>query len=101
VCDGFAEVSVFQPSFLFRGRVRDISQSGCFVETLTRNPIPVDSRAELRFTANGERLTSLALVKLVVPGKGVGFEFVAGDPRMDQKFLNLMERLTVEASEAP
>jgi hypothetical protein len=48
---------------------------------------------ELRFSANGQHLSSLARVMDVRPGKGVGVEFLPGDPRMSKRFHDLMERL--------
>jgi hypothetical protein len=35
----------------------------------------------------------------VRPGKGVGTEFLPGDPRMDQQFHELLERLSAAAEQ--
>ena len=53
---------------------------------------------ELRFSANGQHLSSLARVMDIRPGKGVGIEFLRGDPRMDREFRELIERLSLGTS---
>jgi len=92
-CDGLAEVVVFHSDMLFRGEIRDISVTGCYIATRAQLNLKRFAEVELRFSANGQRLSSLARVMAVRPGKGVGIEFVAGDPRMDKRFHQLLERL--------
>lgn len=92
-CDGLAEVVVFDSEVLFRGEIRDISLTGCYIATRAQLNLKRFAEVELRFSANGQRLSSLARVMDVRPGKGVGIEFVSGDPRMDQRFHQLLERL--------
>ena len=92
-CDGFAEVVVFDPELLFRGKIKDISVTGCYVATPARLNLKRFAEIELRFSANGQYLSSLARVMDVRPGKGVGVEFLPGDPRMTKRFRDLMEEL--------
>lgn len=92
-CDGRAEVVVFRPDLLFRGEVKDISRTGCYIATRARLNLKRFAEIELRFSVNGKRLSSLARVMGVRPGQGVGVEFLPGDPRMDQRFHELLERL--------
>ena len=92
-CEGFAEVVAFSPELLFRGEVTDISLTGCFVATRARLKLKRFAEIELRFSASGQHLSSLARVMDVRPGKGVGVEFLAGDPRMSKRFHEVMERL--------
>lgn len=92
-CNGEAEVVVFRPKSLFRGRVRDISRSGCFIETRARLNLSRMTEVELRFTANGIRVTSLARLMEVQPGRGAGFEFLNGDPRLDERFMQWIDGL--------
>lgn len=92
-CDGFAEVVVFSPEVLFRGEVKDISLTGCYVATRAHLRFKRFAEIELRFSANGHHLTSLARVMDIRPGKGLGVEFLPGDPRMDERFRELIERL--------
>ena len=93
-CSGFAEVVVFNPELLFRGEVKDISLTGCFIATRARLKLKRFAEIELRFSANGQHLSSLARIMEVRPGSGVGIEFLPGDPRMDRQFRELMERLS-------
>jgi len=93
VFDGFAEVVSYHPELLFRGAVRDISLTGCYVETRARLNLKKFAEIELRFSANGQQLSSLARVMDVRPGKGIGVEFLAGDPRMSKRFHDLIAEL--------
>jgi hypothetical protein len=95
-CEGFAEVVAFRAKGLFRGRLKDISESGCFIETRARLNLPRLAEVEVRFTAPGIKLAVLARVMDVRPGKGAGFEFLPGDPRLDQGFRNMIERLQAQ-----
>src|ERR1700738_3489450 len=79
-CEGFAEVVAFRLNILFRGKVRDVSQSGCFVETRAHLKLPRFAEVEVRFTACGLKLAALARVMDVRPGQGAGFEFLPADP---------------------
>ena len=92
-CDGFAEVVVFNPELIFRGKVRDISMTGCYVATPARLNLKRFAEIEVRFASNGQYLSSLARVMDVRPGKGVGVEFLPGDPRMTKRFRDWMEEL--------
>jgi hypothetical protein len=100
-CDGRAEVVVFRPDLLFRGEVKDISRTGCYIATRARLNLRKFAEIELRFSANGQHLSSLARVMDVRPGHGVGIEFLPGDPRMDQEFHELLERLRAAAEPTP
>ena len=96
-CDGFAEVVAFRPEFLFRGEVKDISLSGCYIATRARVNLKRLAAIELRFSANGRQMCSLARVMDIRPGKGIGVEFLPGDPRMDQRFRGVIEQLQSHA----
>lgn len=96
VCDGFAEVVVFRPELLFRGEVKDISLTGCYVATRARLNLKRFAEIELRFCANGQQLSSLARVMDVRPGRGLGVEFLPGDPRMNKRFRDLIEQLRIQ-----
>jgi hypothetical protein len=91
--DGFAEVVSNQPELLFRGAVKDISLTGCYVETRARLNLKRLAEIELRFSANGQQLSSQARVMDIRPVKGIGVEFLPGDPRMSKRFRDLIEEL--------
>ena len=97
-CEGLAEVAAFRAKIVFRGRLTDLSESGCFIETRARLNLPRLTEVEVRFTACGLRLNVLARVMAVRPGKGAGFEFLPGDPRLGQTFSDVIERLLAQES---
>jgi hypothetical protein len=97
-CEGFAEVVSFRPHLLFRGRLRDISHSGCFVETRAHLNLPRMAEVEIRFTVCGLKHAALARVMDVRPGKGAGFEFLPQDPRLDQSFKKVIDGLELTGS---
>lgn len=95
-CEGSAEIVVFQAHALFRGTVRDISRSGCFIETPANLRLQKLAEVELRFTAHGLHVASLARVMEIRTGKGAGFEFLSADPRLDAAFFKTIDRLDQE-----
>ncbi len=46
-CRGFAEVIVDNACFLFRGSIRDISQTGCYIESQARLALKRGTEVEL------------------------------------------------------
>jgi len=60
---------------LFRGGIRDISLSGCFIETRARPNAAVGTRAELVFRADGTLLRVTASFRAFRPRYGAGFVF--------------------------
>jgi PilZ domain len=97
-CDEFAEVVSFHPKVLFRGEVRDISLTGCFVTTRAHLKLKRFAEIELRFSANGQQISALARVMDVRPGKGLGVEFLPGDPRMSKRFREVIEEFRENSS---
>ena len=92
-CEGYAEVVCCHPAVLFRGRIRDISLTGCFIETAARLQLQRMTKVEVRFTASGRHISSPARIMDVRPGRGAGFEFLPGDGGMQERFLKLLESL--------
>ena len=95
-CNSMAEVVVFHPELLFRGEVKDISSSGCYIATRARLNLKHFAIIELRFSANGEQMTSRARVIDVRPGRGLGVEFLPGDPNMSKRFQHLISQLRLQ-----
>jgi len=93
ICEGFAEVIAFRANVFFRGKIKDLSQSGCFIETRAHLNLSRFAEVEVRFTVGGLKQSVLARVMAVRPGKGAGFEFLAADPRLDQGFQNMLDSL--------
>lgn len=98
LCDGFAEVIAFHAKVFFRGKIKDISESGCFIETRAHLNLSRFAEVEVRFILCGLKRSVLARAMDVRPGKGVGFEFLAADPRLDQAFHKMIDRLRAPQS---
>jgi hypothetical protein len=94
-CDGFAEVVIDGASLMFRGRIRDISPTGCYIETRARLRLETGIAAELSFTINERAFKAVAEVRAIRPGIGVGFEilFLAAESRAPSDLLALIQKL--------
>lgn len=86
VCYGFAEGIVLHPKSLFRGTIRDLSETGCFVETRGRLRVERLAWIELRFRINGNHYRTSARVMNIRPGKGLGLEFSFTDKESKEWF---------------
>lgn len=81
------------PSFLFRGRIRDISLTGCFIETRASLHLERRTAVEMRFTVEQVTFSTLARIMVVRDGKGAGFEFLPLDERTQEHLLTLIHRI--------
>jgi hypothetical protein len=72
-----------------RGFISDISLSGCYVETLT--PEPVGTAVEVIFQRSGMRARLPGVVRVVHPSMGMGIEFATLSPEVS-KFLQGLVR---------
>ncbi len=97
-CDGFAEVVIDGASFMFRGRIKDLSPTGCYIETRARLRLEVGTAAELCFTVNDRNFKAVAEVKVTRPGVGVGFEilFLVAESRAPSDLLALIQKLEAQ-----
>ena len=95
-CEGFAEVVSSRPSVIFRGKLKDISQSGCFIETRARLNLSRFAEVEVRLAAFGKRLKAHARVMDVHPGRGASFAFLTHDRRWVQSVEAVIEGLKDE-----
>ncbi len=91
--DGDAEVLVGDGSQLFRGKILDISLSGCFIETRARLRMAVGTPVEMVFRANGVMLRTAATLRAVRMGAGAGFVFEELNARMQAELEALIEAL--------
>lgn len=97
-CEGFAEVFAIDTGYLFRGEIRDISQSGCYIMTNGRLKLERLTEVDVLFMLNKRNYRTYARVMVVRPGKGVGLEFLFGDLRAEESFRKLLHVLVAEAS---
>jgi hypothetical protein len=98
VCEGFAEVFAIDTGYLFRGEIRDISQSGCYIGTNVRLKLERFTEVDVLFMLNKRNYRTYARVMVVRPGKGVGLEFLFGDLPAEESFRKLLQVLVAEAS---
>jgi PilZ domain len=97
LCDGFAEVIVLDPECLFRGEIRDVSQTGCFIVSRARIRLAPSAEAEIRFRLNNREFRTQARVMNVRPGDGVGFRFVYSKAGIEAQVRGLIEYLNTKA----
>jgi len=97
-CDGTAEVAVPAAGFLFRGEIRDISLSGCYIETRARLNLKRRADVELRFTLAGACFSIFARVMRVQHGKGAGFQFLLDSSKVESRLRDLVRRLSESTS---
>jgi hypothetical protein len=72
--DAWAEVMVKDGTMLFRGRVLDISQGGCYIETEARLRLAPGTPVEIVFRAN-DRVFQCEGTSRMVRTRGAGFLF--------------------------
>jgi c-di-GMP-binding flagellar brake protein YcgR len=91
--DAWAEVMVKDGTMLFRGRVLDISQGGCYIETEARLRLAPGTPVEIVFRAH-DRVFQCEGTSRMVRTRGAGFLF----ERMSAKVQVGLEALIRELS---
>jgi len=84
---------------LFRGGIRDISLSGCFIETSARPNADVGTRADLVFRADGTLLRVNASFRAFRPRYGAGFLFDDMNRTTRKGLMRLIEALSNPGAE--
>jgi hypothetical protein len=92
-CKGFADAFVVETGYLFRGEIRDISETGCYLMTDARMQLELLTEVDLLFVLNNRKYQTLARVMKIRPGKGVGLEFLFSDQSAEESFKELNLRL--------
>ena len=72
-------------------RVRDLSSGGLFVQT--RKSRSVGAKTNLHFLVEEGQIRAEAVVRHVMPGRGLGLEFTAVREEDRQRLADLMKRL--------
>jgi hypothetical protein len=80
-------------------RAADLSQEGCFLDSL--NPFAIGSNVRVRIHWNGTELTCTAVVRDSQPGMGMGVGFTNLDNARKALIESWIERLTSPALEEP
>ena len=76
-------------------RVRDLNVGGVFIATLT--PLEVGTSLKLLFSVPEGEIRTLAVVRNLRSGEGMGVEFIAMDNPDWQRLLQLTKRLSEKA----
>jgi hypothetical protein len=80
----FVEAVVDRHGSMFRGTIRDISQTGCYIETRARLNLQRLTRVDMRIMVQKSCYHASARVMDVRPGKGLGLEFELADARAEE-----------------
>jgi hypothetical protein len=92
--DAPVEVLVSDGSLLFRGRVRDISLTGCYIQTEARLRLAQGTPVEMVFRFDDAIFRMVAASRMLRPGKGAGFLFLKMDGRMRAELEALIRALS-------
>lgn len=95
VCDMFVEAIVDKRGTMFRGTIKDISQTGCYIETRAKLNLERQTRVDIRFMVEKSCYNTTAQVMDVRPGRGVGLKFVLEDEHTEEWIRELIEALIV------
>src|SRR6201997_5940946 len=79
-CNGYAEVFLPHGGLLFRGRILDLSVSGCFIETLLPK-LERGTSVEVYFVTNQLQFRVQGNIAEVREKRGAGISFVHVSPR--------------------
>jgi hypothetical protein len=89
-CTGFAEGVSDAPSHLFRGEIRNISETGCFISTKASVISPPGAIVDLSFKFGGTVYRALARVVETLPKAGVRMQFIAIDPAFTERIHQIL-----------
>jgi hypothetical protein len=91
--DAWAEVMVKDGTMLFRGRVLDISQGGCYIETEARLRLAPGTPVEIVFRAH-DRVLQCEGTSRMVRSRGAGFLFESMSPKVRAGLEGLIRELS-------
>jgi hypothetical protein len=104
--DGEAEVMVGSSgkvSSLLRGRILDLSSSGCYIQTLASVTVRRDAPVHVEFWVNGEFFRVRAASKFARTKVGLGVNFIDMDSmtreRLDQALLHIRSKVAEDSSD--
>lgn len=95
-CEGHAEVFVPHGALLFRGRILNLSVSGCFIETLTLS-LERGTHVEVYFVAHRLQFRVSGYIAVLHPKHGAGISFQEMGARRARMIAELVQELQEEA----
>jgi hypothetical protein len=91
-CEGDAEVFVPHGALLFRGKILDLSFSGCFVETPTLD-LERGTPVEVSFTVHQLQFRVAGRIAILHPKRGAGIAFQELGARRARQIADLIAEL--------
>jgi hypothetical protein len=98
VCDGHAEVFLPNGGLLFRGRILNLSRTGCYIETPTLN-LERGTQVEVYFVTNQLQFRVLGNIATVRRKRGAGISFLNVSPRRALQIAMLVSELAEQKAE--
>lgn len=89
-CAGFAEGVSIDPSQLFRGEIRNVSETGCFVSLRVPVNLPPGTYVKLRFRMGRAEYNAVARVVESMPTGGIRMHFVSTDPAFTERMRQIL-----------
>jgi hypothetical protein len=94
-----AEIFIPERTTMFRGRVVNISPSGCYVQTVAWVRVPPTTEVELVFTLDGRMNRVRAEARYAQSRTGVGLRFLALEPDLRRRLDDTINQLRNAAAE--
>jgi len=100
-CNGPAEVLELESRCFYRGEIKDLSLTGCYVTTGDAE-LELDPRADVQLClyVNGSPIETPARVIMVRRDSGAAFQFLPIDPEMRAALLTLIGKLSTQPASA-
>lgn len=90
-CCGTAELLVIGKGLRFSGRILDVSESGCFIET--EHQLERGTHLEVTFEVDKMRLRVAGGIRAVRMRSGIGIQFTDMTPRRKDLIQHLLDHL--------
>ena len=91
-CDGYAEVFLPQGGLLFRGRILNLSRTGCYIETALLD-LERGTQVEVYFVTNQLQFRVLGNIAALRRKRGAGIAFLNVSPRRALQISTLIDEL--------
>ncbi|MBS1805413.1 MAG: PilZ domain-containing protein [Acidobacteria bacterium] len=88
-CAGFAECVSIDPNQLFRGEIRNISETGCYISLRVSVNLPPGTYVQLRFRMGRAEYCAQARVVESMRG-GIRMRFIATDPEFNERMRQIL-----------
>lgn len=94
-CDGYAEVFLPRGGLLFRGRILNLSQTGCYIETALLD-LERGTQVEVYFVTNQLQFRVLGNFAAMRRKRGAGIAFLNVSPRRALQISMLIDEIVAK-----